>query len=227
MADVITGPGLDGTIDKYIGDSVMAFWGAPLAQPDHARRGLLAALACQERLVPFCDGLVARGGPRLVTRIGLNSGTCVVGNMGSRDRFDYTAIGDTVNQASRLEGINKVYGTLTIASESTWQAAPGAVFGRLLDRVRVKGKAEPVAIYEVMAPAGAETGAMRALAAAYAEALAAYRGRQWERTLALAGAILDATPGDGPSKTLIDRARVFLADPPPENWDGVWTLKTK
>ena len=112
MADVITGPGLDGTIDKYIGDSVMAFWGAPLPQPDHARRGLLAALACQERLRPFCDELVARGGPRLVTRIGLNSGTCVVGNMGSRDRFDYTAIGDTVNQASRLEGINKVYGTL-------------------------------------------------------------------------------------------------------------------
>ena len=227
MADVITGPGLDGTIDKYIGDSVMAFWGAPLPQPDHARRGLLAALACQERLRPFCDGLVARGGPRLVTRIGLNTGTCVVGNMGSRDRFDYTAIGDTVNQASRLEGINKVYGTLIIASESTWQAAPGAAFGRLLDRVRVKGKAEPVAIYEAMAPAGSETEAMRALAAAYAEALAAYQGRQWQRTIELAEAILRTTPGDGPSKTLIERARAFMAEPPPENWDGVWTLKTK
>ncbi len=227
MADVITGPGLDGTIDKYIGDSVMAFWGAPLPQPDHARRGLLAALACQERLRPFCDDLVARGGPRLVTRIGLNSGTCVVGNMGSRDRFDYTAIGDTVNQASRLEGINKVYGTLVIASESTWQAAPGAAFGRLLDRVRVKGKAEPVAIYEVLAPAGSETEALRALAAAYAEALAAYQGRQWQRTIELAGAILRATPGDGPSQVLIERARAFMTDPPPENWDGVWTLKTK
>ncbi|MHB8835405.1 MAG: CHASE2 domain-containing protein [Candidatus Methylomirabilia bacterium] len=227
MADVITGPGLDGTIDKYIGDSVMAFWGAPLPQPDHARRGLLAALACQERLRPFCDELVARGGPRLVTRIGLNSGTCVVGNMGSRDRFDYTAIGDTVNQASRLEGINKVYGTLVIASASTWEAAQGAAFGRLLDHVRVKGKAEPVAIYEALAPAGSETDAQRALVSAYAAALAAYQGRQWQRTIEQAGAILLATPGDGPSQVLIERARAFTIEPPPENWDGVWTLKTK
>jgi len=227
MADTITGPGIDGTIDKYIGDSVMAFWGAPLTQTDHARRGLLAALSCQERLRPFCDGLVARGGPRLITRIGLNSGTCVVGNMGSRDRFDYTAIGDTVNQASRLEGINKVYGTLIIASESTWQAAQGAAFGRLLDRVRVKGKAEPVAIYEVMAPSGAETGAMRALAAAYAEALAAYQAQRWPLTIERAEAILREHPGDGPAKTLIERARTFAAEPPAADWDGVWTLKTK
>ena len=227
MADVITGPGLDGTIDKYIGDSVMAFWGAPLPQPDHARRGLLAALACQERLRPFCDGLVARGGPRLVTRIGLDSGTCVVGNMGSRDRFDYTAIGDTVNQASRLEGINKVYGTLIIASASTWQAAPGTAFGRRLDRVRVKGKAEPVAIYEALAPAGSETAAMRALVEAYDEAYAAYRGRQWGRTIELAGALLAAAPADGPSRVLLERARAFLAEQPPGDWDGVWNLKSK
>ncbi len=226
MADIITGPGIDGTIDKYIGDSVMAFWGAPLPQPDHARRGLLAALACQERLRPFCDGLVARGGPRLITRIGLNSGTCVVGNMGSRDRFDYTAIGDTVNQASRLEGINKVYGTLIIAAESTWLEAQGAAFGRQLDRVRVKGKAEPVAIYEALAAAGAESEAMRALAAAYAEAYAAYRERRWARTIELAEAILRTTPGDGPSMTLIARARPFIVEPP-QDWDGVWTLKSK
>jgi adenylate cyclase len=175
----------------------------------------------------FCDDLVARGGPRLVTRIGLNSGSCVVGNMGSRDRFDYTAIGDTVNQASRLEGINKVYGTLIIASESTWQAAPGTAIGRLLDRVRVKGKMEPVAIYEALAPAGSETEALRTLVSAYAGALAAYQGRQWQRTIALAEAILRTTPADGPSKTLIERARAFMIEPPPENWDGVWTLKTK
>ncbi len=224
MAAVVTGPGIDGTVDKYIGDAVMAFWGAPLAQPDHARRGLLAALACQERLRPFCDALVARGGPRLVTRIGLNSGACIVGNMGSRDRFDYTAIGDTVNQASRL---NKVYGTLIIASESSWQAAPGVAFGRLLDRVRVKGKVEPVAIYEVMAPAGSETEAQRALATAYAEAQAAYQEQQWERTITLVEAILRAVPGDGPSQVLIERARAFMIQSPPENWDGVWTLKSK
>ncbi len=225
MADVVTG--LDGTIDKYIGDSVMAFWGAPIPQPDHARRAVLAALTCQERLRPFCDGLVARGGPRLVTRIGLNSGVCVVGNMGSRDRFDYTAIGDTVNQASRLEGINKVYGTLVIASESTWDASQGVAFGRLLDRVRVKGKAEPVAIHEVIALAGSETEAMRALVSAYAEALSAYQAQRWQQTLDLAGAILHVAPDDGPSKVLIERARAFMAEPPAAYWDGVWTLTSK
>jgi adenylate cyclase len=224
MATVVTG--FDGTIDKYIGDSVMAFWGAPVPQPDHARRALLAALTCQERLRPFCDSLVARGGPRLVTRIGINTGVCVVGNMGSRDRFDYTAIGDTVNEASRLEGINKVYGTLVIASDSTWQAAQGAVFGRPLDRVRVKGKAEPVAIHEVMAAAGAETAAQRALAGAYAEALAAYQARQWRRTIDLSRAILLSTD-DGPSRVLLERAEAFLAAPPPPDWDGVWTLTSK
>ena len=224
MADVVTG--FDGTIDKYIGDSVMAFWGAPLPQPDHARRAVLAAATCQERLRPFCDGLVARGGPRLVTRIGINSGVCIVGNMGSRDRFDYTAIGDTVNQASRLEGINKVYGTLVIASDSTWQAAQGAAFGRPLDRVRVKGKADPVAIHELMAIAGSETTAQRALAEAYAKAYAAYQERQWQRTIDLAGAIL-LTVDDGPSKVLLERARAFLSAPPPPDWDGVWTLTSK
>jgi adenylate cyclase len=224
MADVVTG--LDGTIDKYIGDSVMAFWGAPLPQPDHARRAILAALVCQERLRPFCDQLVERGGPRLVTRIGINTGVCVVGNMGSRDRFDYTAIGDTVNEASRLEGINKVYGTLVIASESTWRASEGAAFGRLLDRVRVKGKAEPVAIHEVLAAAGSETDAMRALGTAYAEALAAYQARRWDRTIELAEGIL-RTADDGPSKVLIERARAFRTAPPPPDWDGVWTLTSK
>jgi adenylate cyclase len=224
MADVVTG--LDGTIDKYIGDSVMAFWGAPLPQPDHARRALLAALTCQERLRPFCEGLVARGGPRLVTRIGLNSGVCVVGNMGSRDRFDYTAIGDTVNQASRLEGINKVYGTLVIASDATWRAGEGAAFGRLLDRVRVKGKAEPVAIHEVMAVAGAESGAQRALAARYEEAFAAYQGREWQRAIGLAEALL-RDGDDGPTRVVLERSRAFLASPPPADWDGVWTLTSK
>jgi adenylate cyclase len=224
MADVIDAA--DGTIDKYIGDSVMAYWGAPLDQPDHARRAVLAALECQARLVPFCQGLVDRGGPRLVTRIGINSGPAVVGNMGSRNRFDYTCIGDTVNEASRLEGLNKAYHTLVLASESTWAAAGGAAFGRLVDRVRVKGKVQPVALYEPLAVAGAETAAQRALAAAYGEAFAAYQQRQFERALALAEAILRGAD-DGPAQVIAERARGFLASPPPPDWDGVFTHTSK
>jgi adenylate cyclase len=216
----------DGTVDKYIGDAVMAFWGAPLPQPDHARRALLAALTCQERLLPFVERLAAAGGPRLVTRIGLNTGECVVGNMGSRDRFDYTAIGDTVNQASRLEGINKVYGTLVLASETAWSAAGGVAYGRLVDRVRVKGKERPVALYEPLAVAGAETPRMRLLKERYEEAFAAYAGRAWERALELTGEIL-RDGEDGPSRVLAERARAFLAEPPPPAWDGVYTARTK
>lgn len=225
MAEVITGQ--DGTIDKYIGDAVMAFWGAPVPQPDHARRALLAALECQERLRPFCEAVAARGGPELRTRIGVNSGECVVGNMGSRDRFDYTAIGDTVNQASRLEGLNKAYGTLILASETAWAAAAGVAFGRLVDRVRVKGKAQAVAIYEVLARAGSETPGQRRLAAGYAAAFAAYQERRFEEAAGLAGELLSGDPGDGPARTLLERARAFADAPPPGDWDGVWTHHSK
>jgi len=119
-----------------------------------------------------------------------------------------------------------VYGTLVIASDATWQAAGGAAFGRPLDRVRVKGKAEPVTIHEAMAFAGAETVAQRALAAAYGEALAAYQGRQWQRTIDLAEGILRSTE-DGPARVLLERARHFMSAPPPPDWDGVWTLTAK
>jgi adenylate cyclase len=224
VADVIYAH--DGTIDKYIGDAVMAFWGAPLDQPDHARRGLAAALAVQRALVPFAERVFAERGIRLVTRIGLNTGPAVVGNMGSRDRFDFTAIGDTVNQASRLEGINKVYGTLVAVSETTWRAAAGVAFGRLVDRVRVKGKHEPVALYEPLAVAGEETRAQRALAERYAAAFAAYQGRDWARAIELAGEIL-RTVDDGPAKVVIERARHFAAEPPPPDWDGVYTATSK
>ncbi len=224
MADVITG--FDGTIDKFIGDAVMAFWGAPLEQPDQARRALLAALECQERLRPFGARLLAEGGPHPVTRIGIDTGECVIGNMGSRDRFDYTAIGDTANLASRLEGLNKVYGTLILASESAWRAADGVVFGRLLDRVRVKGKERPVAVYEAMAPAGAATEGMKELQRAYEEAFAAYGGRRWERTLEIAADIL-GRGDDPPTRLLAGRARGFLAAPPPSDWDGVFTHLAK
>jgi hypothetical protein len=146
--------------------------------------------------------------------------------MGSRNRFDHTCIGDTVNEASRLEGLNKAYGTLVLVSETTWAAAAGAAFGRLVDRVRVKGKAQPVALYEPLAVAGAETAAQRALASAYEAAFAAYQAREWERAIALAEGIL-AGADDGPARVLAGRARAFLAAPPPPDWDGVHTHTSK
>jgi adenylate cyclase len=134
-----------GTLDKYIGDSVMAFWGAPLKMEDQAARAALAALEIQKKLREF---------PDLVTRIGVHSGPAVVGNIGSDVRFNYTAIGDTVNLASRLEGLNKRFGTRIIVSETTFREAAGAVEARRIGRVRVKGRMEPISIYEPLCPRG-------------------------------------------------------------------------
>jgi class 3 adenylate cyclase len=208
------------TLDKFIGDAIMCFWNAPLPQEDHAARACLTALelvALVERLAPEFE---ARGLPRLDCRIGVNTGPGVAGNIGSSAAQDYTVIGDMVNLASRLEGACKVYGTRTLVSEDTLIAARGAVLARELDLLRVKGKQRPVRVFELVGLAGTP---LPPHVTRFAEGLAHYRARRF----AEARAAFAASPDDKPSQRFTERCEALLLVPPPEDWDGVFTLDNK
>jgi adenylate cyclase len=206
-----------GTVDKFIGDAVMAFWGAPLADPEHAKHALDAAVAMQEELERLQPEFARLGAGRLGLRIGLHSGMVVVGNMGSSRRFDYTALGDTVNFASRLEGVNKAYGTgILLSAETAKRLDPGAGLRRV-DRVRVKGKQVPMDIYTPCADA--------ALAAASEEAWQAYAAMDWSRAAGLWSKIRATAPEDPVAAVFIERIEEYRAEPPPEGWDGSIALE--
>jgi adenylate cyclase len=223
----------NGVLDKFIGDAVMAFWTAPFSSGDsHAADACLAALAQQAAI----DGLKAelpqilglrRQVPDLVVRMGMATGDAVVGTMGAPNARTYTVIGDTVNTASRFEGINKVYGTRIIVGEDTFRLAQGVVEARELDFVVAAGKTEPVRIYELMAPAGGLDDRRQGLVAAYAEGLTAYRARDWPTAESRFQSALAIDAKDGPSSTLLTRVLTFQAAPPPADWDGVWRVHEK
>ncbi|QSQ13112.1 adenylate/guanylate cyclase domain-containing protein [Myxococcus landrumensis] len=208
------------TLDKFIGDAIMCFWNAPLPLEDHAARACLTALdlvAVVDRLSPLFE---ARGLPRLDCRIGINTGHAVAGNLGSSAAQDYTVIGDTVNLASRLEGAAKVYGTRTLVAEETLLATHGAVVARELDLLRVKGRQHPVRVFELVGAAGTPPPAHLAR---FAEGLALYRARRFTE----ARAAFLASPDDVPSQRFAARCDSLEATPPPEDWDGVFTLDSK
>ena len=214
-----------GTLDKYIGDAIMAIFNAPLDLVDHPRRACAAALSMLGRLPALNAVWENRGLPTINIGIGLNTGEAVVGNMGADLRFDYTAIGDTVNLSSRLEGMNKVYGTGIIVSISTFSEVEGEFVFRELDLVRVKGKQRPVAIYELLGHAGSATES--SLASKFAGALVNYRKGKFRTARGAFEGILKEHPGDGPSRLYIKRCDEFLAEPPPMDWDGVYMAKSK
>jgi len=216
----------EGMLDKYIGDAVMAVWGAPLEQPDHASRACQAALQMVERLEELNTRWQERGWPRLDIGIGLNTGPMVFGNMGSSKHLSLTVMGDNVNLASRLEGLNKMLGTHAIVSEATARAAGEAIRTREIDRVRVKGKSEPVGVFELLSSSGQDNGAAAALDA-FASGLAAYRARRWDEAEACFAQVLRDHPGDGPALLHLERCRILRASPPHENWDGVTVMDTK
>ena len=173
-----------GTIDKYIGDCVMAFWGAPVARADHAAAAVAAALDMQRALAALVPRLVLPGGAKLAVGIGLNTGPAVVGNMGSAYRMAYTVLGDTVNTASRLEGLTKAYGVGIVAGEAVRQATEQDFVWRELDRVRVKGRETPLSIHEPLARAGQASAAQRERAQRHEQALQAWRARRFDEALA-------------------------------------------
>ncbi|MCP4041875.1 MAG: adenylate/guanylate cyclase domain-containing protein, partial [Gammaproteobacteria bacterium] len=226
MADTIAK--YEGTLDKYIGDAVMAFWGAPVDQPDQSSKAVLAALECRERLAEFSRELArTRGDIAIDMRIGIDRGQCVVGNMGSARRFDYTAIGNPVNQAARLEGINKVYRTHILMGEAVREVCKDVVFSRVIDYLRVKGREIPVRVYEVMARSGEESDAQRWLKQRYEAAFAAYGRRDWVDAMLILEEILAGEDDDGPANTLLCRVRKYQVDPPPPDWDGAFTHTSK
>ena len=170
-----------GTLDKYIGDAIMAFWGAPVDDPEHARHAVLTALEMQAELVKLNPRLVARGWPELKIGVGVNTGPMTVGDMGSRVRKAYTVMGDAVNLASRLEGITKQYGVGIIVGERTREMLGKEIVFRELDRVRVKGKDEPVAIYEPIGLEGQVGKERHDELKLWSQALRAYRAQDWDQ----------------------------------------------
>jgi len=216
-----------GTLDKFIGDAIMAFYGAPLAQPDHAVRGCKTAIEMIQALREIQPDWQARSLPRIDIGIGLNSGEMTVGNMGSDERFDYTIMGDNVNLASRLEGINKQYGTNIVISQYTYELIRNnAFFVRELDSVRVKGKREPVTIYELVDCKEPDPETQEVLRA-FERGLMAYKSRRWKEATAHFKAAMQIDPNDHPSKLYIGRCEEYALHPPPQEWDGVFDMKTK
>lgn len=215
-----------GTLDKYMGDAIMAFWGAPIAQPDHAERACLAALDMLSDLGRLREQWRAEGKPDIDIGIGLNSGLMRVGFMGSERMRNYTLLGDNVNLGSRLEGVNKQYGTNIIIGQSTYALAKNAVHARELDAIRVKGKREPVIIYELRGR-GPAAGDEAAFLERFHEALAEYKARRFHEALTRFQAIIDEHPDDHPSHVYVERCVAFLAAPPSDDWDGVYEMKTK
>jgi adenylate cyclase len=212
-----------GTLDKYIGDSIMAFYGAPIEQEDHPVRACYTALDMVKHLKNLQDGWSARNLPQLSMRIGIHTGEMIVGNIGSTTRFNYTVMGDAVNLASRLEGLNKAYGTEILIGESTAQLVEQSVLLREIDTVQVVGKEQGVHIYEPLARAGTSLAPKQEKAfSSYAAGLEAYRDRRWAEALELFKEALTLWPEDGPSRTMADRCQVYQKTPPPEEWEGVF-----
>jgi len=219
----------DGLLDKYMGDAIMAVYGAPLDQPDHALRACRTALDMMKELKKLQKKWAEEGQPVLDIGIGISSGDMVVGNMGSQMRFDYTVMGDSVNLGSRLESINKEYGTNIIISEYTYEAVQDVLLCRELDSVRVKGKKLPVKIYELLGEKKdtTDTEEYAELIRRFNEALEKYKQAHWDEAIASCHQVLVIRPDDPPSCLYIRRCEDLKENPPPIPWDGAFTMTKK
>jgi len=218
----------DGYVDKFIGDAVMAFWNAPLPEPDHALRACFAALRNQEKLRSMQMKLRGLGlDSPLRMRVGIHTGPAVVGMMGSPKKLNYTVIGDTVNLASRLEGVNKQYGTEILISGETLSRVQGRVVTREVDRIRVKGKTQPTRLFELVGLPGLVPEAQMQFLHVCQEASERYFHSDFKAALARLEEAIVLCPEDQPSRILRDRCRQYLQQPPPPDWDGVTTLRSK
>jgi adenylate cyclase len=221
----------NGTLDKYIGDAVMAFWGAPFEEPGHATRGCRAALEMIARLKEMQNKWRSEGRPVLDIGVGLSTGVASVGNMGSALRYGYTALGDTVNLSARLEGLNKEYGSHILLSEATYAEVedPLLIF-RELDLIRVKGKLQPVTLYELLGSRGTQEGDAPGLEdhlELFAVGRACYQKRRWQDAQIVFEQILERWPDDGPARMYVNRCREYHVAGPEQDWDGVYVMTHK
>ena len=222
MTDIVEAH--SGFVDKYIGDAIVAVFGAPLDDADHALHAVSAALACQAKLKEMNDMPSAFQGHRLLSRIGINTGRALVGNIGSRKRFNYTVMGDAVNIASRLEGVNKHYGTYVLASDATAAATGNAIAWREIDRVRVVGRSESIAILEPLPAQVALDPVAGDQRQAYARALAAFRDGRFDEAAEMFAITAEHDP---PARSMLVKAREYAQSGSPPGWDGVTTLDVK
>jgi adenylate cyclase len=218
----------DGTLDKYEGDAIMAFWGAPIPQKDHALRACLAALEMQKRLELLRAKWKREGKPELMVRMGINTGVMIVGNMGGKDRFDYTVIGDSVNLASRLETANKQYKSNIMISDFTFALVNEKVITRELDLIQVKGKTEPVRVHELLGTIKMEmTPNRRQALELYNEGLKYYRDRKWEEAVAYMQQAYALDPTCYAAQIYSERASLYQITPPPADWNGIFVMTAK
>ncbi|MDX2223462.1 MAG: adenylate/guanylate cyclase domain-containing protein [Rhodospirillaceae bacterium] len=214
-----------GTVDKFVGDAVFAFWNAPNRQDDYVALAARAALAVRDASNGLNGHWRASGKPVWYTRIGVHAGEAVVGNVGSSDRMDYTAIGDTVNMGSRIEGLNKAYGTQVLISEQAVRGLAGQFSVRPIDLVVPKGATTPLEVFELRGPAGEARDA--ALMTAWADVIAAYRSRDWGLAQRQLNDFQRRWPDDGPALMFATRVAGFASNPPPAVWDGVTKFSDK
>ncbi|MDR2501056.1 MAG: response regulator [Treponema sp.] len=227
MSDVILEQ--KGTIDKYEGDAIIAFFGAPLELPDHALRACTSAILMKRFEAGLNRQFIAqkKSPIPLLTRIGINTGDMVAGNMGTERKMNYTIMGSAVNLASRLEGVNKQYGTWILAAEATAQETAGRILSRRLDRIRVAGIQEPVRVYEILDIGGAVSAEDLRRVDLFHQAHALFEARDWKSAETAFAGLLNAHADDGPSRLYYRRCRLFQESPPADGWDGVFQFTGK
>jgi adenylate cyclase len=217
----------EGTLDRYDGDAIKAFFGAPVYFEDHARRACVVCIEMQNKLKDLRVKFRAEGKPELLMRVGINTGSMVIGNMGSTIRMMYGMNGDSVNLCARLEGANKQYGTYSLISESTYQQAKEFIEVRELDTLRVVGRSTPIKIYELLGKRGEIEESVKKAMRIFEQGLKSYQKREWSEAKKYFKNTLETQPEDGPSKVYLERCNNFILKPPAENWDGIFNLSAK
>ncbi|MCX7343546.1 MAG: adenylate/guanylate cyclase domain-containing protein, partial [Proteobacteria bacterium] len=222
----------NGTVDKYIGDAIMAFWGAPHADANHSVHCCVSALLCQRRLLDLNRKWIYEKKPQLLTRIGIHTGEAIVGNIGSSERMNYTILGDSVNLAARLEGTNKLYGTNIIVSDATVKHLHDHAVVRPLDIVAVKGKQEGVPIYELVALKNADPLVLPSdnqvkFCGEFTKGFRYYLEQRWDEAINIFQNLQLDYGRDEPCDMYIKRCEEYKKAPPPKDWDGVYHLESK